>query len=69
MIYFFGSHNHLSPAGIQYVLDEVVEELQKNPQRTFNEVKNNNPDNLRWKIMVIYKGGDRVLLALVERAE
>ena len=37
--YYWGSHNNLTPGGIQYTLDEVVEELEKNPERTFNQVE------------------------------
>ncbi|XP_019717347.1 lysosomal alpha-mannosidase [Hippocampus comes] len=33
--YFYGDRNDIQHAGVQYILDSVVEELQKNPDRRF----------------------------------
>ncbi|CAI8011181.1 Lysosomal alpha-mannosidase [Geodia barretti] len=33
--YFYGANNSIQHAGVQYILDTVVDELQKNPNRTF----------------------------------
>ena len=33
--YFYGANNSIQNAGVQYILDTVVAELQKDPDRTF----------------------------------
>lgn len=33
--YFYGANNSIQDAGVQYILDTVITELQKNPNRTF----------------------------------
>ncbi|KAH8282961.1 hypothetical protein KR054_011171, partial [Drosophila jambulina] len=37
--YYYGSHNHIQPAGVQYILDTVVEELLKDSSRRFIQVE------------------------------
>lgn len=33
--YFYGANNSIQNAGVQYILDSVVDELSKNPDRRF----------------------------------
>ena len=37
--YFYGSHEDIYKAGVQYIIDSVVDHLQKNPNRTYTYVE------------------------------
>ena len=33
--YYYGANNTIQHAGVQYILDSVIKELQANPERKF----------------------------------
>ncbi|KAH8389461.1 hypothetical protein KR200_005988, partial [Drosophila serrata] len=37
--YYYGTHNEIQPAGVQYILDTVIEELLKDSSRRFIQVE------------------------------
>ena len=47
--YFYGANNSIQSAGVQYILDSVVEELVKNPDRKFTYVEQVKTGVLRWR--------------------
>ena len=41
--YYYGLHNDASPGGIQYTIDSVLDALDRNPTRIFNQVSQSIP--------------------------